>query len=100
MRLTDDVSRADKKRRLQALLDVQERIGLDVNRAWVGRTTEVLVDQVRPASSHAGGQPRVAGRNRNNKLVHFDGGPELVGRFVDVRVEHAGPYALVGSVAA
>ncbi|CAN5770213.1 tRNA (N6-isopentenyl adenosine(37)-C2)-methylthiotransferase MiaB [soil metagenome] len=101
-RLPDDVPRAEKKRRLQALLDVQERIGLEANRAWVGRTTEVLVDQVRPPSAHdhgADGAQRVAGRNRQNKLVHLPGGPGLVGSLVDVRVEHAGPYALVGSVA-
>ncbi len=98
-RLDDDVPRAEKKRRLQALLGIQEGIGREINDAWVGRTTEVLVDQVRPPSSHDGGGPRVAGRNRNNKLVHFDGSPELLGRLVDVRIERAGPYALVGSVA-
>jgi tRNA-2-methylthio-N6-dimethylallyladenosine synthase len=97
-RLEDDVPRAEKKRRLQALLDLQEGIGLAANQAWVGRTTEVLVDQQRPPSSHDGGAPRVAGRNRNNKLVHFDGGPELLGRLVNVRVDHAGPYALSGSL--
>ena len=43
-RLTDDVPRAEKKRRLQALLELQEGIGLEANQAWVGRTTEVLVD--------------------------------------------------------
>ncbi|HEY5520790.1 MAG TPA: tRNA (N6-isopentenyl adenosine(37)-C2)-methylthiotransferase MiaB [Candidatus Limnocylindrales bacterium] len=95
-RLEDDVSRAEKKRRLQALLDLQEGIGREVNDAWVGRTTEVLVDQVRPPSAHDGGAPRVAGRNRNNKLVHFDGRPDLLGQLVDVRIERAGPYALVG----
>jgi tRNA-2-methylthio-N6-dimethylallyladenosine synthase len=95
-RLDDDVPRAEKKRRLQALLDLQEGIGREVNDAWIGRTTEVLVDQVRPASSHDGSAaPRVAGRNRNNKLVHFDGRPELLGQLVDVRIERAGPYALV-----
>ena len=99
-RLEDDVPRAEKKRRLNALLDLQEGIGRAANEAWVGRTTEVLVDQVRPTSSHEGegAAPRVAGRNRNNKLVHFDGPPELLGRLVDVRVERAGPYALVGSL--
>ena len=40
--------------------------------------------------------PRVAGRSRQNKLVHLAGGPELVGRLVTVRIEHAGPYALRG----
>ena len=99
-KLDDDVPRAEKKRRLQALLDLQEGIGLEANEAWVGRTTEVLVDQQRPPSSHAGdgSAPRLAGRNRNNKLVHFDGSRELLGRLVEVSVEHAGPYALVGSL--
>jgi tRNA-2-methylthio-N6-dimethylallyladenosine synthase len=102
-RLPDDVSRADKKRRLQTLLDTQEQIGLAANEAWVGRTTEVLVDQVRPPTghehAHGDGLPRVAGRNRQSKLVHLSGGPELVGRMVNVRVERAGPYALAGTIA-
>jgi tRNA-2-methylthio-N6-dimethylallyladenosine synthase len=99
-RLEDDVPKAEKKRRLQALLDLQEGIGLEANRAWVGQTTEVLVDQQRPPSAHngSGPGPRMAGRNRNNKLVHFDGPETLLGSLVNVRVEHAGPYALVGSL--
>src|SRR3954453_17770099 len=52
-RLDDDVPRADKKRRLQALLALQHGIGLAANEEWVGRTTEVLVDQQRPPSSHS-----------------------------------------------
>ena len=102
-RLPDDVPREEKKRRLQLLLELQEGIGLEVNRAWQGRTTEVLVDQLRPRSSHdhdVDGPPRLAGRNRHNKLVHFDGPQELLGSLVQVGVEHAGPYALVGSLAA
>ncbi len=104
-RLNDDVPRAEKKRRLQALLDLQEGIGRAANDAWLGRTTEVLVDQQRPPSSHSDAPPvegtaRLAGRNRNNKLVHFDGKPELIGRLVDVTIDHAGPYSLSGSLLA
>ena len=96
-RLVDDVPRAEKKRRLQALLELQEGIGRSANEAWVGRTTEVLVDQIKPPSSHdAGAAPRVAGRNRNNKLVHFDGSSDLIGQLVDVRVDHAGPSLIGG----
>ena len=102
-RLADDVPREEKKRRLNELLQVQEEIGRQANARWVGRTTEVLVDQLRPASSHGHDNglagPRVAGRNRENKLVHLGGDAELVGRLVNVRIEHAGPYALVGSLA-
>jgi len=101
-RLDDDVPRPEKKRRLQTLLDTQEAIGLEANQRWVGRTIEVLVDQVRPSAAHAHASgdaagPRVSGRNRENKLVHLSGGPELVGRLVSARVERAGPYALVAS---
>ena len=98
-RMADDVSKPDKKSRLNTLLAVQEDIGLAANERWVGRTTEVLVDQVRPPSSHDGDTgPRLAGRNRHSKLVHFGGSPQLVGQLVDVQVERAGPYALVGKL--
>jgi tRNA-2-methylthio-N6-dimethylallyladenosine synthase len=102
-RLADDVPREEKKRRLQRLLEVQEEIGLAANQRWVGQTTEVLVDQRRAASSHdhsPAGRPRLAGRNRHNKLVHFDGDAQLLGSLVEVRVERAGPYALVGALTA
>ena len=102
-RLADDVPRVEKKRRLQALLDLQEGIGLVANEQWLGRDTEVLVDTVRRPSQHAdhdgSSSARVSGRNRNNKLVHLDGGPELIGQLARVRVERAGPYALAGTLA-
>ena len=41
-------------------------------------------------------RPRLTGRNRENRLVHLDGDASLVGQLVTVRVERAGPYALVG----
>ncbi|MDQ3937912.1 MAG: MiaB/RimO family radical SAM methylthiotransferase [Chloroflexota bacterium] len=99
-RLPDDVPRDEKKRRLQALLELQEQLGLEANRNWEGRTTDVLVDQTRPAPAHDHGEPgppRLAGRNRQNKLVHLEGPPDLLGSMVSVQVERAGPYALVGS---
>jgi tRNA-2-methylthio-N6-dimethylallyladenosine synthase len=107
--LADDVPADVKRARLNELLALQEGFGLERNRAWLGRTVEVLVDSVTPPRSHdheagvdrhdgsAGtAGPRVAGRSRQNKLVHLAGGPELVGRLVTARIEHAGPYALRG----
>ena len=124
-RLPDDVPPDQKRRRLNALLELQEGIGWDRNRAWLGRTTEVLVDRIDQRSAHdvdgeiesaadgrsahgmarPGGRPappaptRVSGRNRENKVVHLDGGPELLGRLVTVRIERAGPYSLRGTLA-
>jgi tRNA-2-methylthio-N6-dimethylallyladenosine synthase len=118
-RLADDVPAAEKRRRLVELLDVQERIGLERNREWLGRTAEVLVDTIVPPRSHdhddeeaapGAGTPDVfahlpagvvhlAGRSRENKLVHVAGAPELLGELVGVTIDHAGPYALRGSLA-
>ena len=105
--LADDVPADVKRARLNELLRRQEAIGLERNRAWLGRDVEVLVDTVTPARSHeheeSGGRaaadgPRISGRSRQNKLVHLVGGAALVGRLVAARIEHAGPYALRGTI--
>ena len=119
-RLPDDVPAADKRRRLNILLALQEEIGRERNMAWTGLDVEVLVDTIVAPRSHdqapdaAGalgshdtlpamhgreGQVRLSGRTRENKLVHLSGDPALLGRLVSVRVEHAGPYALRGVLA-
>jgi tRNA-2-methylthio-N6-dimethylallyladenosine synthase len=104
-RLADDVPPAVKRERLNELLAVQEAIGLERNRAFVGREVEVLVDAATEPRTHdhegeaaAPAGPRVSGRSREHKLVHLHGGPELVGRLVTARIEHAGPYALRGAI--
>ena len=102
-RLDDDVPAAEKRRRLNELLAVQEGIGAELNAGWLGRRTEVLVDEVRQPRAHdheaevdpdAG--PRLVGRNRQHKLVHFAGPASLLGELVEVEIERAGPYSLNG----
>lgn len=111
--LADDVPADDKRRRLNTLLALQEPIGLERNRAWLGQTVEVLVDTIVPPRTHdhddgdesgvapAPGegtdQVHLSGRTRQNKLVHLTGPAAWLGALVDLRVEHAGPYALRGS---
>ena len=120
--LPDDVPADVKRRRLNELLALQEPIGLERNRAWLGRAVEVLVDTIVPPRLHdhvdadepalndsAAGTTHpstgeeaeavhLSGRTRQNKLVHLRGPAGLLGQLVDVRVEHAGPYALRGTV--
>ena len=116
-RLADDVPADVKRRRLNGLLALQEPIGLERNRAWLGRTVEVLVDTIVPPRSHDhddGDEPttpatapgalrngtdvvHLSGRTRQNKLVHLTGPAAWLGSLVNVRIEHAGPYALRGS---
>ena len=119
-KLADDVPAAEKRRRLNELLRLQEGIGLERNRAWVGRTTEVLVDHVvaaaepRPrrrrgrrlgSAERATPSPTCRRASRiswaetvSHKLVHLAGDASLLGQLVRVRVEHGGPYALRGTL--
>ncbi len=121
-RLADDVPPGEKRRRLNALLQLQEGIGHERNRAWIGRTVQVLVDGIDPPRAHdhdldeapgrgthpptaespdtdRGADLRLAGRTRESKLVHLDGPAELLGRLVAVTIEHAGPFSLRGRLA-
>jgi len=122
--LADDVPADVKRRRLNELLALQEPIGLERNRTWLGREVEVLVDRIVPPRSHEHddghdepatsgpgklldgrvgsvqprpGEVRLSGRTRQNKLVYLAGPAASIGRLVRVDVQHAGPYALRGS---
>jgi tRNA-2-methylthio-N6-dimethylallyladenosine synthase len=108
-RLPDDVPADVKRRRLNELLALQETIGLARNEAWLGRDVDVLVDAITPPRSHDHEAPThaatgladgvdLSGRTRGNKLVHIVGAVAQLGREVTVRIDHAGPYALRGSI--
>jgi tRNA-2-methylthio-N6-dimethylallyladenosine synthase len=105
-KLADDVPADVKRRRLNQLLAFQEGIGLERNQAWLDRDLDVLVEGITAPRSHehehdsglAGDAPHLTGRTRGNKLVHLAGAADLVGREVTVRIDHAGPYALRGSL--
>jgi tRNA-2-methylthio-N6-dimethylallyladenosine synthase len=108
-RLPDDVPADVKRRRLNELLALQETIGLARNQAWLGRDVDVLVDAITPPRSHDHAAPThaatgladgvdLSGRTRGNKLVHIVGAVAQLGREVTVRIDHAGPYALRGSI--
>jgi tRNA-2-methylthio-N6-dimethylallyladenosine synthase len=60
-RQLDDVSPAEKKRRINVLLDAQRRIAEHANRRWLGQTVEVLVERKE--------NQEFSGRSRQNKVV-------------------------------
>lgn len=78
-RRPDDVPPAEKRRRLQRLLALQRRIAEERNRAWVGRTVEILVDGI-----DADGRP--VGRTRQNRVARLPGGSAMVGDIVEAPV--------------
>ena len=89
----DDVPRAVKERRNQALLELQARIARETLAAWVGREVEVLVEE-----RNRRGQ--LSGKTRRNTTVVFDGPDALIGALVPVRVARATGTTLIGEVSA
>ena len=88
-KLADDVPADVKRARLNELLALQEGIGLERNRAWLGREVEVLVDGG-PSRAHTTTRPR-AGR----RMVVPAAGSR-VGRVATSSSTYSGPAELLG----
>ncbi len=89
-KLPDDVPAEVKAERLQRVNALEERISRELNESLVGTTQTILVEGVSKKGQHYG-------RTRTGKLVHLDA-PARSGALVDVHIDHAGPFALRGSV--
>ncbi|HEX2068678.1 MAG TPA: MiaB/RimO family radical SAM methylthiotransferase, partial [Actinomycetota bacterium] len=86
----DQVPKGVVQERFDRLVELQERISLDRNRAMIGQEVEVLVEG-------EGRKGNLKGRTRTNKLIHFDGVVDT-GTFVDVRITEAHPHHLNGTL--
>jgi tRNA-2-methylthio-N6-dimethylallyladenosine synthase len=91
--LPDDVPEPEKARRHQVLLEIQERISLEKNRARVGQRLEVLVEGPSKRDPR-----RQTGRTDTHQVVNFDAGRDLRGRFVTVEITGATAHALSGTL--
>lgn len=91
-RMVDDVPAEEKKRRLQMVEELQERIATENNAALAGQTIEVLVE--------GKVKGKWQGRTRTNKLVFFKHEEDWLGKMVWVNVEKPGPWSLQGRVVA
>jgi tRNA-2-methylthio-N6-dimethylallyladenosine synthase len=97
-RMPDDVPAEEKKRRLQAVNDLQERIVADINRQLLGQRLDILVEE-----QHKG---KWKGRTRTNKLVFFspDRAPtdrraqdeDWRGKQAHVEITWTGPWSMQG----
>jgi tRNA-2-methylthio-N6-dimethylallyladenosine synthase len=87
----EDVSEAEKTRRIVALQALQRDIQIEMHEGEVGSTVEVLVDSVSRRRDW-----ELSGRTSGNTVVNFPGPREWLGRTVAVRITRAGAYSLAG----
>jgi tRNA-2-methylthio-N6-dimethylallyladenosine synthase len=91
--MADDVPPEEKKGRLQAVNEIQERVVADINRQLLGQQVEVLVEEL-----HKG---KWKGRTRTNKLVFFEDtgdGLDWPGKRVNVEITWTGPWSMQGQL--
>ena len=96
--MPDPMSREDKQKNFDRLLEVQNRISKEKNDEYVGRRVRVLVGEEENEKSYNNEYTKQS-RTEGFKLVYLRGAEGLEGRFVDAIIERSSTWALFGSVA-
>jgi tRNA-2-methylthio-N6-dimethylallyladenosine synthase len=91
----DDVPEAVKKRRLQEVIELQNKLSLARNRQMVGKTYKVLVEGTSKRS-----EAHLHGRTSSNKVVIFPKENYQKGQYVEVLIEDCTSATLFGKVIA
>ncbi len=100
--LIDDVPEGVKKRRNAELLAATNAIAREDNRAFVGRTVEILVEGPSKSSKAEigpGDFGQLVGRTSCDRIVVFDGPGRLIGTSMTVEVEGVSAVTLFGRAA-
>jgi tRNA-2-methylthio-N6-dimethylallyladenosine synthase len=91
--MPDPISKEEKQRWFQRLLDVQAKIGMEEQQAYLGRTVEVLID------GHSKyGEFSLTGRTNGNVLVCCRGEGLEIGKKAKVKIVDCGFKSLFGEV--
>ena len=91
-KMDDPVPRAEKQKWFDALCAAQNEYSARKHAAYIGKTVRVLVegksdDEKWPLSA----------RTEGNRLVRMTGGEELIGQFVEAKIEGSNTWALYGT---
>ncbi len=91
--LPDDLPLERKRARLAMLQEQIKRQAQAISQAMVGTVQQVLVERISRKSER-----QISGRTENNRVVNFNGGTELIGQFVPVKIIAALPNSLQGEL--
>lgn len=92
---SDDVPEPVKKMRNRVLLAIQDKISLEQNRQFIGKTAEILVEGISRQFENGGVQ--LSGRTSCGRIVVFDAPDDrLTGQFLKLNIYDAAPFTLFG----
>lgn len=88
-RMDGQIAEQEKKERLARLTAVQNAVSLDINRGYIGRTVDVLVEG--PSKNNP---DLMTGRTPGNKIVIFHGDMGMVGQTLPLTITEAKTWHL------
>ncbi|MDR1499748.1 MAG: tRNA (N6-isopentenyl adenosine(37)-C2)-methylthiotransferase MiaB [Tannerellaceae bacterium] len=89
--MADNVLEEEKIRRLQGMIDLQNKLSEASNKRDIGNVFEVLIEGFSKRS-----REQLFGRTSQNKVVIFDKSNYHVGEFVRVKISHVSSATLFG----
>jgi tRNA-2-methylthio-N6-dimethylallyladenosine synthase len=87
----DNVDEQTKTRRLNEIIDLQQKISYELNKQDLGKTYKVLVEGTSKKNDK-----EIFGRNSQNKVIVFPGDISMKGEFVNVEVVDCTSATLIG----
>lgn len=89
----EQVPMAEKKARLQRLMDLQNDISKEINESYLNKVVEVLVEGTSKTNSDM-----LTGKTDGNKTVIFPGSDLLIGKIVSVKITEPQTWILKGEL--
>ena len=91
--MEDPIPMEEKKENFNRMLEVQDKISHEKNKALEGRVMRVLVEgESKTDPSY------ITGRTDGGKIVNFKGSPPLKGNFINVKITEAKTWSLMGEI--
>ncbi len=91
--MPDDVTEEEKKQRLYVLQERINQQAAQFSRRMLGTEQRVLVEG--PSKKDI---MELTGRTETNRIVNFQGTPEMIGKFVDIKITDVYTHSLRGEV--
>lgn len=91
-KMSGQIDYATKKARIQKLIQLQKEVSNFINEGFEGKIFEVLAECMSDKENY------ILGKTIYDKKVFFKGGKNLIGEFVNVKIEKASRTALFGSI--
>ncbi len=90
-----NLDQVDKEISKERLLEIQEylfKFQLNINESFINKTTDVLIE------NELEGQKKLFGRNQYMNSVIFKGNKNLIGKNLNIKIEHVNQKSLFGKI--